>query len=179
MLAIPFAGGPGFGKSTTLAALEARGQQCVPESARAIMQERMSKGLPRRPVAREFAEQILRRDQASYRAMQHIKGPVFFDRGVIDALGMCCETGQASWAEVQQELREYPFHAEVFVFPQWEEIYARDAERDQSFEEAARVDGAVRAWYQKCGFELIEVPRVNAGGRCDFILNRLDTPRLA
>lgn len=89
MLAIAFTGGPGFGKSTTLAALEARGYQCVPESARAIIQERMRIGLPRRPAAREFAKQILRRDQAQYRGVQRSKGPVFFDRGVVDALGMC------------------------------------------------------------------------------------------
>lgn len=179
MLAIAFTGGPGFGKSTTLAALEARGQRCVPESARAIIQKRLSVGLPRRPTAREFAGQILRRDQAQYRGVQQSKGLVFFDRGVIDALGMRYETGYASWVEVQQVLRDYPFHAAAFVFPPWKEIYAQDAERDQSFEDAVRVDGAVRAWYQKCGFELVEVPRVDAGARCDFILNRLRPPGLA
>ena len=176
MLAIAFTGGPGFGKSTTLAALEARGYQCVPESARAIIQERMRIGLPKRPAAREFADQTLRQDQAQYRGVQRSKGPVFFDRGVIDALGMCYETGQAGWVEIQQVLREYPFHVEALVFPPWEEIYVQDTERDQSFEDAVRVDGAVRRWYQRCGFELVEVPRVDAEARCDFILNRLRQP---
>jgi predicted ATPase len=177
MLAIAFTGGPGFGKSTTLAALEARGYQCVPESARAIIQERMRIGLPKRPAVREFAEQILRHDQAQYRGVQRSKGLVFFDRGVIDALGMCYETGQASWVEIQQVLRKYPFHVEALVFPPWEEIYAQDTERDQSFEDAVRIDRAVRRWYQKCGFELVEVPRVDAEARCDFILTRLRQTR--
>jgi predicted ATPase len=176
MLAIAFTGGPGFGKSTTLAALEARGYQCVPESARAIIQERMRIGLPKRPAAREFADQTLRQDQAQYRGVQRSNGPVFFDRGVIDALGMCYETGLAGWVEIQQVLHEYPFHAEAFVFPPWEQIYVQDTERDQSFEDAVRVDGAVRRWYQKCGFKLVEVPRIDAELRCDFILNRLHKP---
>ena len=173
MLAIAFTGGPGFGKSTTLAALEARGYQCVRESARAIIQDRMRIGLPKRPPAPEFAEQILRADQAQYRDVQRTEGPVLFDRGVIDALGMCYETGQAGWVEVQQVLREYPFHTEALVFPPWKEIYAQDVERDQTFDDAVRVDGAVRSWYQRCGFELVEVPRIGVEARCDFILKRL------
>jgi predicted ATPase len=177
MLAIALTGGPGFGKSTTLAALEARGYECVPESARAIIRERMRIGLPKRPTGGEFAEQILRQDLAQYRAMQRSKGPVFFDRGVIDALGMCYETGQASWVEVQQVLRESPFHVEAFVFPPWEEVYVQDTERDQTFEDAVRIDGAVRRWYQRCGFELVEVPRVDAEARCDFILTRMRQTR--
>ena len=173
MLAIALTGGPGFGKSTTQAALEARGHLCVPESARAIIQERMRSGLPKRPTEREFAEQILSRDQAQYRGEHRSEALVFFDRGVIDALGMCYETGQAGWVEVQQALIDYPFHVEAFVFPPWKEIYAQDTERDQTFEEAVRVDVAIRSWYRKCGFELVEVPRVDAEARCDFILSRV------
>ena len=42
-------------------------------------------------------------------------------------------------------LAAYPFHATVFVLPPWEVIYAKDAERDQSFAEAVDVHARVVA----------------------------------
>lgn len=173
MLAIAFTGGPGFGKTTTLCALETRGYKCVPESARAIIKERMRMSLPKRPPAREFAEQILRLDQVQYRRARETPGPVFFDRGVIDALGSCDELGLSSVAGLPDMLKDYPFHSFAFVFPPWREIYTTDDERDQTFEEAVAVDEAVRRWYRRCGFELIDVPCVDVQARCDFILARL------
>lgn len=130
-------------------------------------------GLPKRPPAREFAEQILRRDQAQYRGMQQTPGPVFFDRGIIDALGMCHEAGLAGSIKIQQVLRDYPLHLEALIFPPWKEIYAQDAERDQTFEEAVVVDAAIRKWYRRCGIDLIDVPRVDVNARCEFLLKRL------
>ena len=118
MLAIAFTGGPGFGKSTMLSALdEARGYKCVPESARAIIQERVSSGLIKSPPAPEFAEEILARDQAQYRRIQETQGPVFFDRSVIDALGMRDELGPSSTVRLALMLREFRFHRTAFVFP--------------------------------------------------------------
>jgi predicted ATPase len=174
MFAIAFTGGPGFGKSTTLATLAARGYECVPESARAVIQERVSQGLSKRPAAAEFAEQILARDQAEYRRVQETQGPVFFDRSVIDALGMYEALGLLNPVRLELMLSEYPFHRTAFVFPPWRDIYAMDAERDQTFEEAVAVDDAVRKWYRHCGFDLIEVPRVDdVHARSEFILARL------
>lgn len=173
MLAIAFTGGPGFGKSTTLGALERRGHKCVAESARAIIRERIRLGLAKRPPAHEFAAQVLRLDQDQYQRVRDIQGLVFFDRGVIDALGMCFELGLHGADELADALRDYPFHSTAFVFPPWREIYATDAERDQSFEEALAVDAAVRRWYRRCGIDLIDVPRLDVQARCDFILGQL------
>lgn len=173
MLAIAFTGGPGFGKSATIAALEARGHRCVPESARAIIQERVRDGLAKRPPAPEFAAQILARDQAQYKSVKDAHGPVFFDRSLIDALGMCSEAGLPCVARIAQILDEYRFHRTAFVFPPWPEIYATDSERDQTLEEAVAVDHALRKWYLLCGFDLVDVPRTDVEARCEFILSQL------
>lgn len=175
MLAIAFTGGPGFGKTTALAALTARGFQCVPEAARAIIQERVSKGLAKRPAASDFARQILALDQSQYRRARESRGLVFFDRGMVDALGMCHEAGVTDPLDVQQALEEYPFHRTAFVFPPWEHIYSMDAERDQTFTEAVAVDSRVRRWYRRCGFDLVDVPPAAVDARCDFILAQLST----
>src|SRR5262245_3062563 len=85
---IVITGGPGVGKTTLLAELGARGYPSVVESARAIMSERRAKGQSARPEPVAFAREILRRDTEKYHANSSESGLVFFDRGVIEALGM-------------------------------------------------------------------------------------------
>jgi predicted ATPase len=70
-------------------------------------------------------------------------------------------------------LAAYPYHREVFAFPPWEAIYCNDAARDQSFEEATRVHRDVTRWYRRCGYEVVEVPRVAVFERCEHVLGRL------
>jgi len=70
-------GGPGAGKTTLLRALQALGESCVEESARAVIQAEMRRS-GRRPEARAFCEGMLAVDVAAY----HAAGPErrFFDR---------------------------------------------------------------------------------------------------
>lgn len=153
-------------------ALRARGYDCAPDSARAIIQGRISRGLSPRPPAREFAEQILSRDKEQYRSKAGAAGPVFFDRCVVDALSMFDQLGLASTMEVQTLLAEYSYFRTAFSFPPWEQIYTTDSERDQTFKDAVAVHSAATAWYRKCGYDLVEVPRGTVHERCDFILQR-------
>ena len=61
MSRIVITGGPGAGKTTLLLALQARGYTIVGDSARAIIQDRMSRGLSPRPDADDSQFQVLRR----------------------------------------------------------------------------------------------------------------------
>jgi predicted ATPase len=88
--------------------------------------------LAKRPPAAELAERILARDQAQYRRVQETQGPVFFDRSLVDALGMCEELALSSTVRLAAMLKEYPFHRAAFVFHPWPDICAMDAERDQT-----------------------------------------------
>src|SRR5215469_13697565 len=81
-------GGPGAGKTTMLHALAERGYICAAESARAIIRERLASGLRPRPPLAQFGHEILQRDIARYRETRVTEHPVFFDRGIVDALGM-------------------------------------------------------------------------------------------
>jgi predicted ATPase len=170
---IALTGGPGAGKTTVIAALRERGYDCVPESARAIIQERIRQGLGPRPPAREFAEQILRRDLEQYGRMANAAGPVFLDRCALDALGMLDQLGLDSAIELGRLLEKYVYFRTAFSFPPWEEIYTTDAERDQTFADAVAVHDDVTSWYRRCGYDLVEVPRGTVRERCDFILQRV------
>ena len=47
---------------------------------------------------------------------------VFFDRGIVDALGLLHEVSPLPASELQATLASYPFHPSVFVLPPWEAI---------------------------------------------------------
>jgi len=170
---IVFAGGPGSGKTTLLHALQLRGYPVVGDSARAIIQARKSQSLSPRPPPLEFAQTILRLDIQQYGEHASRAGLVFFERGVVDAVGMLHEVGALPENELKALLSAYPYHRQVFLFPPWEAIYANDGERDQTFVEAARVYQGAYAWYERCGYEVVEVPKVGVAERCAYVLQAL------
>ena len=170
---IVFAGGPGSGKSTLLRALELRGHAVAADSARSIIQARKGQSLSPRPAPLDFAQAILRQDIQQYDEQASRSGLVFFERGIVDALGMLHEVGALPESELQAVLSTYPYHRQVFIFPPWEAIYAQDAERDQTFAEAEHVSGGVSRWYRRCGYEVVEVPKVSVAQRCAHVLQVL------
>lgn len=144
-------GSPGAGKTTVLRALAARGYMCATESARAIIRERLASGLPPRPPLAQFGHEILQRDIVSYRETRVTDHPVFFDRGIVDALGILDQQQGLSPEEVAEYVRSF-------------------SERDQTFAEAVQVCEGLRTWYARWGYETIEVPCTAIDQRVNFIL---------
>ena len=173
-LRILVTGGPGAGKTALLGALKTRGCDIVLETARAIIQDRMGRGLSPRPSPAEFANEILRLDLERYRSVSTAADRIFFDRGIPDALCMLDELGLLKPKDLERYLSHYPYYRRVFVAPPWEAIYKTDAERDQSFPESVRVHDTLCVWYVRCGFELVEVPRAPLEERCEFVLRTLN-----
>jgi predicted ATPase len=166
-------GGPGAGKTTLLSELGAMGYGTVDESARAIIAERLVRGESPRPDPDAFAREILRRDIEKYLNRPRTSEWVFFDRGLIEAIGMLHEASPLPHAELASLVATYPFHTTVFVLPPWEAIYATDTERDQSFADAVDVYARVVQWYRSCGYVLDEVPRLALAQRVDHVLRTL------
>ena len=164
MACVLITGGPGVGKTTLLAELGARGHATVVESARAIIAERRARGQSPRPDPIAFAQEILRRDTEKYHAQQGESGWVFFDRGLVEALGMLHDVAPLSAPELAAALRAHPFHSSVFGLPPWRDFYTNDAERDQSFSWVEHVhrrlcSGTVRAAMSCMKYLAYESPR--------------------
>jgi len=163
-----FAGGPGAGKTTVIDALKELGFYCAPDVARAIIKSRLDSRLSPRPEPVEFANSIFNRDVANYEAAPS-RGVCFFDRGVVDALGMLQQCNALSDGELDLSLSRYPYNRVVFIFPPWKEIYQTDSERDQTFGESVRVFESVKSWYSRCGYQIQEVPFGTLNERVAFI----------
>jgi predicted ATPase len=171
MHAVVFTGGPGSGKTTVLHALRAQGFAIVEDTARTIIQNRRLLSLSPRPQPREFAEEVLREDIEQYRRSAGASSYVFFDRGILDSLCMLDQVAPVPLAELDAIVKNYPYHRQVFCFPPWEAIYRCDAERDQTFAEAVHVHVTAVQWYRRCGYDVIDVPRVPVNERCAHVLD--------
>src|SRR5499427_8495297 len=113
-------GGPGAGKTTVLKALAERGYTYAAESARDIIRERLASGLCPRPPLAQFGHEILQRDIARYRETRVTDRPVFFDRGIVDALGILDQEQALSPSEIADYVRSFPYNGIVLLMPPWE-----------------------------------------------------------
>jgi len=166
-------GPPGAGKSTLLLEWRARGYATMEDTARAIIRERRAKGLSPRPAPLEFAEEVLRRDIEQY-DRAGAQAVTFFERGVIDSLGMVASASPSRTQELFQLASRFQYFSPAFVLPAWEAIYVNDEESDHSFAHAVQVHSSLIKWYQQCRYEVVEVPKVTVAERCDYVCRILD-----
>jgi predicted ATPase len=172
---VVISGGPGAGKTTLLLELERRGFRCAAEVARQIIQELVRDGGDALPWGdrERYCRLMLERSIASYREHAGAAGTTFFDRGIPDALCYVRLARLSLEDEVLAACRRYRYATEVFLAPPWEEIYVTDAERWQSFDEAVRTYEVMVEAYRDCGYEVVEILRISAERRADFVVDAL------
>jgi predicted ATPase len=168
-------GGPGSGKSTLIQALAHRGISTMPEAGRAIIQDQVAIGGEALPWSdrQTFAELMLSWEMRSYRAALKLNGPVIFDRGIPDVLGYLRLCDLPIPAHVTKAAQAFPYHHRVVVAPPWPEIFAMDAERKQTFEEAEATHQVMIETYSALGYEMIPLPLDSVQERVKFLLSSI------
>lgn len=159
-------GGPGAGKSTLLEALARRGIATVPEVARAILQRPGGMDLRARDPA-GFARVMYEAERAAYEGAG--EGLTLFDRGFPDIVGFLELQDLPIPPEIDSACRGLRYEGPVFHAPPWEEIYAADEERVQTWDEALASDAAVLSAWHRYGYDLIELPRESVAARVGFV----------
>ena len=170
-------GASGAGKSTLVAALSGLGYATVPEAALAVLreqQERKSSILPWVDRA-AFLEEVLARNIIGYQAAVYQRKPVFFDRGIPECLAWLRLSGIKLEPRHLAAAVQHRYTSTVFVAEPWPEIYVQTADRQASFERAARSYEATVAAYVEAGYTACILPRVSVQDRVAYVLKRAET----
>lgn len=168
-------GGPGAGKTTVLEQLRKCGYPCASEVGRAVIQQQMKQKGTALPWLDKtaFCDAMLKEELSRYHLYEHLPGPVFFDRGILDSLAYSLLEGlevNEKWRQLCDALK---VHQTVFLFPPWQQIFTDDAERKQDFKEAIRTYDYMVRVYQDYGYTLVDVPFASVEERTNFILGTL------
>ena len=162
---IAISGCSGGGKSTLLAALAGLGFATLAEPGRRVVES--GGPMPWDDLA-AFAQRAIELALADLEAAASLPGPVFFDRGLIDA-AVALEYATGKLATIDLANR----YDHVFLAPPWPEIHASDPERRQGFDAALAEYERLEKAYPALGYEPVILPKVPVGERADFVLARL------
>ncbi|RRN73432.1 AAA family ATPase [Agrobacterium deltaense] len=170
---IILSGCSGGGKSTLLAELARRGFATVEEPGRRIVIEETRNGGTALPwidleafARRAIAMALEDRQKAPP------EGPVFFDRGLIDAASALRHINGDAFIETLGVAHRY--NRLVFLTPPWPEIYRGDSERKHGFDAAVAEYERLLRDYDELGYDISVLPKSGIRERADFILTRID-----
>lgn len=171
---IVISGCSGAGKSTLLAELTRRGFATVEEPGRRVVREELASAGDALPWvdAIAFVRRIIAMAQADYDAARSLPGPLFFDRGLIDAaVAFDHLTGEATLTDLATR---YRYASPVFLAPPWPELFASDAERRHDFASAVAEYDRLAAAYPTLGYDVVLLPKVSVAERVVSILERVE-----
>ncbi len=167
-------GASGGGKSAIVEALGRLGFTVVPETGRRIVREQLASGGDATPwqdrVA--FRDLFFARSVEAYEAAAGRPGPVFFDRGMVEALAwsrLCGLPVPEEWRAVVERCR---YADTVLVTPPWREVFRNDGERRKTWAEVLDDYRATVEAYAALGYRLVEVPRAPVAERAAFVLRQ-------
>ena len=171
---IVLAGGPSTGKTSVLNELKKLGFVCYDEAARDILSDYSSKGSSFKLDPIKISREILSKRDNDYNDALGISCKndiIFYDRGVHEITAYLRFINQSNdyWEEL---LKNYKYDV-VFIFPSWKEIYTKDDNRIEEYEEAMKISPFIYQIYDESSILSIEVPNISVKERVEFILNNI------
>jgi predicted ATPase len=172
---IALIGGPATGKTTLINALKAQGYYCMEEISRQVTLEAQKNGIEQLfledPIW--FSKQLLDGRKKQFLDAQNSNEPiVFFDRGLPDIVAYL-DYINSDYDQEFITVCEVHKYDKIFILPPWKAIYKTDNERYESFDQLLEIQGYLKKWYSKFGYEIIEVNIGPIEERIKFILNRI------
>ncbi|MEN3793113.1 AAA family ATPase [Fulvimarina sp. MAC3] len=166
----------GGGKSTLLAELARRGHLVVEEPGRRIVHSITDPGDPKLPWndLEAFAKAAAALARTDYDAVRGASGPVFFDRGLVDALSAL---RAASDRPIDRDMIDrYRYEEYAFFAPPWADIWEGDTERRHGFDAACEEYERLMADYPALGYRPIVLPKASVTERAEFMLEEDGIP---
>jgi predicted ATPase len=169
-------GGPGTGKSTLIAALEAKKYVCFHEISRQVTAAAQKRGIDQLFLTEPllFSELLLKGRIQQFEDAEKLDAELaFYDRGIPDVAAYMDYTGDTYPDLFRDACKKYTYDA-TFILAPWKEIYEQDNERYESFEQAKTIQKYLITTYENYGYNLINVPFGTVSERIAFILNSLN-----
>ena len=171
---IVLAGGPSTGKTSVLNELKKLGFVCYDEAARDILSDYSSKGSSFKLDPIKISREILSKRDNDYNDALRISCKndiIFYDRGVHEITAYLRFINQSNdyWEEL---LKNYKYDV-VFIFPSWKEIYTKDDNRIEEYEEAMKISPFIYQIYDESSILSVEVPNLSVKERVKFIINNI------
>lgn len=165
----------GGGKSTLLEALGACGYAIFREPGRRIVRDEQTSGGKALPWIdpEGFAARAISLALDDYHAASEVKGPVFFDRSMIDAISFTTNLCGHATAEEAALVANYRYATKVFLVPPWMEIFVNDPERQFGFDRAVEEYEQLQVAYAGYGYKTIILPKVSVPERVAIILKEI------
>ncbi|MEL6876575.1 MAG: AAA family ATPase [Pseudomonadota bacterium] len=155
----------GGGKSTLLEALRAKGYSTVSEPGLRVIQGSGPTPWEDRPGFIDAVVSLARKDLEN---LAPIDRPVFFDRGLFDALSGLAALRKVPLAELMPD--GFRYAEPVFFAPPWPEIFEQTTDRPHSFQTALEEAARLRRDLKIMDIETIELPKIPVAQRTEYVL---------
>lgn len=159
-------GGPGSGKTTLLNELS-KLYNVSSEVSRQIIKEQQLSGGILMPWMDMVGFGKICYDRMMDLLQKSDDDITFFDRGIPDIVAYLRHQ-RLNVDERYLKCKDY-YYKTVFMCPPWEDIYANDEQRPQTFEESIDIFYELMEVYKQMGFTVILLPAVSVKERADFI----------
>ena len=172
---IVLSGCSGGGKSSLLAELGRRGYAICEEAGRQVVKEQLLIGGDALPWGNLdlFLELTISRSIHHLVEAARSDAIAFFDRGIVDQVNGYRVRGLEIPKHLLGAVEHFRYRETVFVVPPWREIFANDAERRHSFEDAVAMYDPLVETYEHFGYRPVVVPKMDVAARADFVLAQL------
>ena len=84
-------------------------------------------------------------------------------------------SGLSVSSDIDAACRDIRYRGPILRAPAWEDIYRQDAQRIQTWDEAAASDAAVTAAWRRYGYDVIDLPLAPIADRLAFLREKLAT----
>lgn len=177
---IVISGCSGGGKSTLINELSRLGYAVVHEAATEIVNQQLKENGQNTPWQNPggFCKLLIEKALEDFHRAKAMTGvyanTIFFDRSYLEGIRYYKRLNTIDSNKYDFYINDLRYFDTVYLAPPWKEIYCQDETRKHSFRKSVDDFEKVASFYHQCGYQTIELPKVNVRPRVKFLLSSIN-----